>query len=90
MNAQIDATKTYEEDQDEKQRSHYPFYCRIIDKAKGQVYAEPIDHDSGKDVTARKTGAKDEHLRFWPRSLKNNLEDIEHSLSNGDGKKKSQ
>ena len=90
MNAQIDATKTYEEDQEGQQCRHYPFYCRIIDKAEGQVYAETIDHGSGKDVTARKTVAKDEHLRFWPRSLKSNLEDIEHSLSNGDGKKKSQ
>ena len=90
MNAQIDATKTYEEDQEGQQCRHYPFYCPIIDKAEGQVYAETIDHCSGKDVTTRKTVAKDEHLRFWPRSLKSNLEDIEHSLSNGDGKKKSQ
>ena len=39
-------------------------------------------------MTARKTGAKDEHLRFWPRFLKGNLENVEHSLSNADGKKK--
>ena len=90
MNAQIDTTKTYEEDQEGQQCGHYPFYCRIVDKAEGQVYAETIDHGSGKDVTARKTRAKDEHLRFWPRFLKSNLEDIEHSLSNADGKKKSQ
>jgi hypothetical protein len=88
MNAQINATKTYEKDQEGEQCRRYPFDRRFFDKAEGQVYTETIDHGSGKDVTARKTGAKDVHLRFWPRSLKSNLEDIEHSLSNADGKKK--
>jgi len=39
-------------------------------------------------VTAWKTVAKDVQLRVWPRSLKNNLEDIEHGLPNGDRKKR--
>ena len=90
MNAQIDATKTYQEDQKCERTRDYPFYSRIIDKAEGQVYAETIDQGGGKDVTTWKTVAKDEHLRFWPRFLKSNLEDIEHSLSNADGEKKSQ
>jgi len=90
MNAEVDTAKTYEEDQESQKCGHYPFCGRIPDKAEGQVYAETIDHCSGKDVTTRKTIAKDEHLSFWPGFLKSNLEDIEYSLSNGDGKKKSQ
>ena len=73
MNSQIDAAKAYEEGQEGQPCRHYPFYYRIIDEAEGQVDAETIDHGSGKDVTARKTVAENEHLRFWPWSLKGNL-----------------
>jgi len=88
MNAEIDATKAYQKDQEGQQYGYRPFYCRAINKAEGQVYAETIDHGGGKYVTARKTVAKDEHLRFRPRPLQSNLDDIKHCLSDTDGQGK--